>query len=153
MRYDQAWIGLDPDEADRDAKCFVIALIADCAAVPSLGRPDEAPLHVVLETLLPDAGWGASDVACLMRGDGFGGYLHAVGLAALSPTLTGLADMIGWVSHARAQALLAELAAVESYFVGEKRAAWRADGADRARLGAEGRRPRPDRLTNEPLRC
>lgn len=121
IRYHDGWLGEDREEADRDAKCFVVTLAGDCLAVPSLGRPEEFAHHVVLEALLPDKGWPPADLACLMQGEPLTGYLHRTGLAPLAPALTGLDDLIGWLSPQRAAALRAKLDATEGYLAGDGR--------------------------------
>jgi hypothetical protein len=116
VRYCSDWLGNDPEEADLTAKAFLLCLLAQCVAVPSLGRQNEPPHHVVLKALLVDAGWDSPDIDSLLRGDDLSSYLDDAGLESLSPLLTGLDDLGGWLGYQRAKKLEAELAKVEAYF-------------------------------------
>jgi hypothetical protein len=116
LRCDTGWQGRDPDEADVLAKQFVLCLLRDFTPAQSLGRQGEFPYHLVLSSLLPDAGWSSSELATLLRGEPLSKGLEQTGLAWLTPLLSGLDDLGGWLGHVRAQALLQRLEAVTKYF-------------------------------------
>ncbi|MBV8658182.1 MAG: hypothetical protein JO142_10205 [Burkholderiales bacterium] len=116
VRFGRDWLAGDPFEADRAAKCLLLCLLRQCAAVPSLGRVGEPPHHVVLKLLLADAGWSPSMIATLLCGDDLNSYLRETALDRMSPMMGGLSDFGGWISYTRAQALRSALDEVKDYF-------------------------------------
>jgi len=117
VRHSSNWENDDSAESDQTAKRFLICLLEKCVVVPSLGRQHEPPHHLVLQTLLPEAGWSSSDVRQLIEGEPLSGFLNENGLHSLLPLLAGLDDRGGWLGHERATRFLAKLSKTRTDFI------------------------------------
>ncbi|MCP3750880.1 hypothetical protein [Pseudomonas sp. SBB6] len=119
LRFSPSWINGDREEADVAAKQWVICLLAHSRQVPSLGREAEPPYHLILKLLLEDAGWSNDSITLLLHGEPLGTLLTFAGRDDLKPLFSGLEDRGGWLSHAQASTLLAQLEASRGYLLNE----------------------------------